>query len=329
MSTLWAITGATGLVGNNLTRALCEAGQRVRVLSRGADRRELAGLPVETVVGELEPEPLARLVEGADVVVHAAANVWIGVTGRAEVERVNVGGTEAVCAAMARHAPRARLVQVSSVDALGLGTRAQPADETTAPRPSEGGVAYVDSKRAADAVVRRAVAGGLDAVLVHPTFMIGPWDWRPSSGRMLLEVARGRALVAPAGGNNFVDVRDVVAGILRVADRAAAPTGSAWVLGHENLSYREAWTRMARVVGRPAPLLETPRWVGLAVAQLLHAPLALGVPEGPVNPATTRMSFLPHYFDASKATRELGLTWRPLEVACADAWAWFSAHGYR
>lgn len=329
MARLWAITGATGLVGNNLVRRLCAAGEHVRVLSRGAQRRELAGLPVETVVGELEPAPLAQLVAGADVVVHAAANVWIGTTGRREAERVNVLGTVAVCDAIADAGRRARLVHVSSVDALGLGTRERPATETTPPRPSEGGVPYVDTKRAADAAVRAAIGRGLDAVIVHPTFMIGPWDWRPSSGRMVLEVARGRALVAPSGGNNFVDVRDVVTGIERVADRGVAGRGSAWILGHENLSYREAWTRMARVVGAFAPVAETPRWVGHAVASLLEVPIALGIPEGAINPATTRMSFLPHYFDAGLATRELGLTWRPLEVATADAWAWFQAHGYR
>jgi nucleoside-diphosphate-sugar epimerase len=145
---------------------------------------------------------------------------------------------------------------------------------------------------------------------------------------MLLELARGKGLIAPRGGNNFVDVRDVVAGILRVADPKLALCGSAWILGNENLSYVEAWTRMAKVVGARPPLAETPRWLGLAVATMLHAPRLLGIPEGDINPASTRMSFLPHYFDPSKAQRLLGIVPTPLDVAFADAWAWFQAHGY-
>lgn len=328
LPTRWAVTGATGLVGNNLVRALCAEGVDVRVLARGGARRELAGLPVRVVAGDLSEGPLAELVDGVDVVVHAAANVWVGTQGREELRRVNVDGTRQVCDAIVA-AGGARLVQVSSVDALGLGTRAVPATEETAPREHEGGVAYVDTKREADRVVREFIARGLDAVFVHPTYMLGPWDWRPSSGKMLLEIAKGKGIFAPAGGNNFVDVRDVVKGIVAVADRARAVNGSAWILGHENLSYREAWTRMAAVVGAKRPLGEVPRWVGGVVAAALEVPLALGVKEGEINPATTRMSFLPHYFDPGKAQRELGIAPTPLETAFADAWAWFGEHGYR
>lgn len=329
LPTRLAVTGATGLVGNNLVRALCAKGADVRVLARGGARRELEGLPVRVVAGDLSPGPLAELVDGVDVVVHAAANVWVGTQGREEMRRVNVEGTRLVCEAMVAAGAGRRLVQVSSVDALGLGTRASPATEETQPKEHEGGVAYVDTKREADSVVREFIARGLDAVFVHPTYMIGPWDWRPSSGKMLLEIAKGKGLLAPAGGNNFVDVRDVVNGIVAVADPSRAPVGSAWILGHENLTYLEAWSRMATVVGCRKPLGETPRWLGTVAAALMEVPLALGMKEGEINPASTRMSFLPHYFDPGKAQRELGIVPTPLETAFADAWAWFGEHGYR
>lgn len=316
-------------MGNNLVRSLLAGGDRVRVLVRGAGRKELDGLDVEQIVGDLKAADVGRLVEGADVVVHAAANVWVGITGREEMARVNVGGTQVVCDAVRARAPGVRLIHVSSVDALGLGTKEAPANEDTLPRTSEEGVAYVDTKRAADRVVRAAILGGVDAVLVHPAYMIGPWDWRPSSGKMLLEIKRGKGVIAPSGGNNFVDVRDVVAGIVAAADPQRAATGSGWILGHENLTYVEAWTRMAKVVGARPPMAETPRWAGFALAKALELPLALGLKEGEINPATTRMSFLPHYFDPSRAQRAFGITPTPLETAFRDAWEWFSARGYR
>lgn len=318
----WAVTGATGLVGNNLVRALVSRGCDVTVLARGKDRKELRGLPVRVEPGDLGDEAaLRRCFAGVDVVVHAAASVWVGTTGREEAERVNVEGTRAVCAAMPESA---WLLHVSSVDGLGLGTRERPADETTAPRDEEGGVPYVDTKRAADRVVR---ASGRPHVIVHPTYMLGPWDWRPSSGQMVREVAAGKARLAPSGGNNFVDVRDVCAAMLTLAERG--PDGSAWVLGNENLTYREAWTKIAGVVGARPPVGEVPGFVGSALAGLLSVPLALGMREGVINPATVRMSFLPHYFDPSKARRELGMAATPIEEAARAAWEWFGANGYR
>ena len=184
----WAITGGTGLVGNNLVRRLVAAGAEVRVLSRRKPRREFAGLAVEEIEGDVtDPASLARLCEGAECVVHAAALVEIRHGGRDEFEKVNVGGT----AAMLRAVPRgARLVHVSTVDALGVRTRDNPSDEDTAPQPHEGGVPYVDTKRAADKLV---LGSEQDWVIVYPTYMIGPWDWRPSSGRMLLASSRHRA----------------------------------------------------------------------------------------------------------------------------------------
>lgn len=317
----WAVTGATGLVGNNLVRRLLGLGAQVSVLARGTGRKELEGLSVRVVRGDLEDR--AALVDcfaGADVVAHAAAAVWVGETGDEELRRVNVEGTRRVCEALPAGA---RLVQVSTVDALGYGTREAPADEDTPPRPGEEGVGYVATKREADGVVR---SSGVDHVIVYPTYMFGPWDWRPSSGKMILEVARGRGRLAPPGANNFVDVRDVVEGLVAAA---SAPPGSRWVLGGEDLPYHQAWTLIARVTGGAPPWGTLPRWVGPVAAAALRVPVALGFKEGELNAATTRFGFLDHCFSAARARQHLGLPSTPIETAIRDAWAWFQAHGYR
>ncbi len=317
----WAVTGGTGLVGNNVVRALVAAGAEVRVLSRRPPRREFAGLPVEEVPGDLDDTAaLSRLFAGVDVVVHAAAMVEVRLGGRAEMEAVNVKGTENVLAALPEGV---RLIHVSTVDALGMRSRAQPADEDCAPAAHEGGVPYVDTKRLAD---QRVLAHGGNTVIVYPTYMIGPWDWRPSSGKMLLEIASGKGLFAPPGGNNFVDVRDDVAGILAAA---SAPAGGRWILGGENLSYREAWTRMAAATGARPPIGELPRWAMLGAAGTVDLARRVGVREGEINAASIRMSTLPHYFSPARAIRELGMPQSPLDAAFADAWAWFGEMGMR
>ncbi len=323
MGRVWAITGATGLLGNNLVRELVARGEHVRVLARGgARRRELAGLDVEVFDGDLrDAGTLAACVSGADLVVHAAAVVQVGRQGARDMHAVNVEGTRAVCDAVP---PGARLVHVSSVDALGIRSLAHPADEDTPPHPSEEIAPYVTTKRAADRVVRTS---GTDFVIVHPTFMLGPWDWKPSSGAMLRAIARGQGRIAPPGANNFVHVRDVVLGILAAAE---GPRGRAWILGNENCTYRDAWTRFAGAIGAPAPLATLPRGLVEPLATGLDAWWArmgvLGVREGELNGPALRMGGVPHVFDVTRARRELGLPATPIEEAAREGWAWMRDH---
>ena len=317
----WAVTGGTGLVGNNLVRLLVARGAEVKVLSRRPPRREFAGLPVEEVPGDLDDEGALRaLMADAEVVVHSAAMVDIRRANREEFARINVEGTRHVLDAMPSSA---RLVHVSTVDALGIRTRENPSDEDTAPAPHEGGVPYVDTKRAADLLVQNS---GLDWVIVYPTYMVGPWDWKPSSGRMILEVASGKARAAPSGGNNFVDVRDVVKAIVVAASKLR---GGRWILGNENLSYAEAWAVMAEVTGAKPPLGSLPGWMGGLAAGALGLAERVGMKEGDINAASVSMSFLPHYFAPERARRELGMGQTPLREAVAEAWRWFGENGRR
>ena len=321
------VTGATGLVGNNVVRQLVARGVPVRALVRGGPRsaeRAFAGLPVDTIAGGLHDESaLRRAADGVAVIVHAAAMVHCGWRHLAEMRRTNVAGTRSV--ARAARLAGARLVHVSSVDALGLRHDGLPADEDTPP----GGMLecpYVVTKREAETVVLDEVARGLDAVIVNPVYMIGPWDWKPSSGRMLLEVAAGRGSFAPPGANDFFDVRDVAAGILAAIDRGQI--GRRYILGGHPLSYLEAWRIFARAAGRMPPLGVAPPalvrvagWVGDLAGLFSRR-------EPPVNSAATGMSLLAHNFDCRRAERELGYVYRPFETTVQDAWEWFVAHGF-
>jgi len=330
------VTGATGLVGNNVVRQLVNRNDTVRVLVRPgqrpdpvADSRQAAGgvfaaLPVDMVSAGLHDEvAMQKAVDGATHVIHSAAMVHCGWRHLAEMRHVNVEGTRVVARAARRAG--ARLIHVSSVDAIGLRSDGVPADEETPP----GGMLecpYVVTKRQAEAAVLEEVDKGLDAVIVNPVYMIGPWDWKPSSGRMLLEVGAGRGLFAPPGSNDFVDVRDVAQGILSAMSRGQ--TGRRYILGGQALSYLDAWRIFARVSGRLQPLGIAPRpfvhmagWCGDLASLLTRREL-------PVNSAATGMSMLAHNFSCNRAEAELGYTRRPFEAAAQDAWDWFVGHAY-
>jgi dihydroflavonol-4-reductase len=323
------VTGGTGLVGNNVVRRLLGRGHAVRVLVRrhtGAapGDRALDGLSVDRVTGGLDDEQaLRRGLEGASCVVHSAAMVHCGWRHLDEMRRVNVEGTRVV--ARAARLSGARLVHVSSVDALGLRTDGLPADEETRP----GGMPecpYVVTKREAEAVVLEEIDRGLDAVIVNPVYMIGPWDWKPSSGRMLLEVAAGRGLFAPPGSNDFVDVRDVATGILAALDRGQC--GRRYILGGHRLTYLEAWRVFARIAGRMQPLGLAPRPFVRAAGLVGDMAGLFRSREPDVNSAATQMSMLDHNFTSRRARQELDYHYRPFDETVADAWQWFLDHGY-
>lgn len=318
------VTGATGLVGNNVVRELLAQGHAVRVLSRStAAARPLEGLDVERAVGDVcDPTSVEAAVQGAAAVVHAAAEVRIGRTGLALQRAVNVEGTRHVADAARRAG--IRLVHVSTCDAIGNGTPEQPADEHSPLPPAR--VPYVITKREAERVVLGNVVAGLDAVIVNPAFMIGPWDWKPSSGKMLLEVANGRGFFAPRGSASLCDVRDVALGI--VSALARGTKGQRYILAGRTFSWLEIWRKFAEVSGgrrpvcRAGPLMI---WIGGWGGDVWGM---LCRHEPAFNSGAARHAWQDRYYSSAKAERELDYIIRPAEETIHDAWAWFQDFGY-
>jgi len=319
------VTGATGLLGGNLVRLLMEQGRRVRVLTRAqSDPRALEGLDAERFEGDVcDAESVRAAANGVDCIAHCAAYVQIGWSHMDTHRAVNFHGAKNV-ADVAREFGL-RMVHVSTVDAIGLGTNEQPADEFHF-RPHRVLCPYVVTKGEAEEMIRRQVDQGLDAVIVNPTFMLGPFDWKPSSGRMLLEVARHGPLAAPRGGNNFCDARDVAAGVIGAAERGEP--GERYILGGENLTFFDAWRLFARAAGSRRPKVRLGPVLPYLTGKFGDIAAKVRGREGEINSAAVQMSMLPHYFKSDRAERELGYTHRPLEETVADAWHWFCDNGY-
>jgi len=318
------VTGGTGLVGNNVVRLLADQGERPRVLIRASsDPRPLEGLDVETVLGDLcDVACLRRACQGVHVVIHCAAKVELSRFGAREQWRVNVEGTENVAKIAKRHA--ARLVHVSSLDALGLAPRSAPGDETSRPT-HRAPCPYVTTKREAERRVLEHVADGLDGLIVNPGFVLGPWDWKPSSGRMLLKVARGHAWLAPRGINTFCDARHVAAGIVATVGRGR--TGARYVLGGECFNYREAWTILAKVTGGRAPLVQVGPVAPYIAGRCGDLFTLLTGRSADVNSASVAMARQSKCFLSTRAEAELGYHPGTLRAAAECAWSWFQEYG--
>ncbi len=318
------VTGATGLVGNNVVRLLLEQGRKVRALTRAIpSKRPLEGLDVEIVHGDVDDiDSLERACEGVDLVIHAAGYVRVGWTNQAEHRRVNTDGTRHVAQAAKRVG--ARMVFVSTVNTINNGSDEGLADEET-PHLWEVNCPYVTSKAEAERLIIQMVGNGFNATIVNPTYMLGPWDWKPSSGKMILEVASGTGVLAPPGGNTFCDVRDVAAGILKAAEHGQP--GRRYILGGHPLSYIEAWEIISSITGGRAPRGK--------LGPLLLTLVGLGgnlwgriAQEPDFNSAAMTFAKLPMNFSSRRAEEELGYKIRPFEETVQDAWDWFCENGY-
>ena len=322
------VTGATGLLGANVARALLDAGHAVRVTHRPSSKTTAVdGLDVESAEMTLEDAAsVGHALQGCDAVVHSAGAVWIGSMRRDWFERVNIEGTRTVCRA-AQDAGVKRMVHVSTVDALGVSPGEVVDDEETPPNLAHLDCCYVDTKRAAEEVVQGFVKDGLACTIVNPTTMYGPWDVGPSSGQMLLNVGNGQVLVAPRGGGNFVDVRSVASGVVAALERGQP--GRRYILGGENLSYLEIMGRIARITGARPPLGEAPSMLLGFVGALGGLWGRVTGVEPELNPAAMRMAVMHRYYSSERARAELDYRWSDLDDAIADAWKWFGEHGYR
>ena len=319
------VTGATGLVGNNVVRLLLDRGEQVRVLVRvNSDPRPLDGLDVERVVGDVrDAESVAQACRGAGAIIHAAGYVRYGWSEAKNHEEINVGG--ACHVADAAKAAGVRLAYVSTADTVAVATNHQPVAEDT-PGGDPVPCPYVLSKRQAEHEVLRRASEGLDVVVVNPTFMLGPWDWKPSSGKILLAAARCWSPLAPSGAKNFCDVRDVAAGAFAALQHGTA--GRRYLLGGENLEFIDAWRLFCDVTGQHRPWLRSGPLLSEAGGRLGDFWGRLTGNEPDLNSAAVAASRQCHWYDSSRAIQELGYQIRPLRKTVEDAWAWFREYGY-
>jgi len=315
------VTGATGHVGSNLVRMLLGRGESVRALVRDG-RRALDGLDVECVSGHVhDPGGLDKAMKGVSEVFHLAAVISILGDRNGEVARVNVEGTRAV-ARSARQAGVRRMVHMSSCHAFDLD--ASSIDETSA-RPKPTDPFYNRSKALGEAALREEIALGLDAVIVNPTGVIGPFDFGPSRmGRFFLALARGGLPSLIDGGFDFVDVRDLAASTIAAATKGR--TGENYLLGGRYVHVRDVAAAAAAVTGVRAPRIVAPMWIARAGAPIMDV-FGNATGKEPLYTSESLHALRAGRIDSKRAAAELGHAPRPLADTVGDVYAWFEQTG--
>ena len=323
------VTGGTGFIGGALVRHLLEEGHQVQALVRpGADTRQLDGLPVETVAGDLaDLESLQQGITGCDWVFHVAALYSYWGHQADDFYRTNVEGTRRVLEA-ARQEGVAGVVYTSSIAALGVHLDRTPATEETPSSLKDRIGAYQRSKFLAQQVAEEYARQGLPVVIVNPSTPVGVGDHKPTpTGQIIVDYLNGRMFAYVDTGLNIVDVEDVAAGHLLAAERGRI--GERYILGGENLTLRQILDLLAEISGRPPARFRIPHAVAQAWSYLDVALARLNPRRVPAaTPEKVRLSRRYEFFDPDKAVRELGLPQTPAREGLRKAVEWYLAHGY-
>jgi dihydroflavonol-4-reductase len=316
------VTGGTGFLGYHLVRQLRELESRVRIFS-------LPPRPTHPIFNELDVEKVFGDVcdKGAvqcaivdcDAILHTAGSVSVWGPALQRMREVHAVGTENIFAAANR---KAQIVHVSSIVAVGATDRQRVFSEESSFNLERVRVDYVHAKLAAERIALNAGRSNRHAVVVNPGYLIGPEDHECSvMGRYCLRFWKGRVLIAPTGGMNLVDVRDVATGILLAAEHGQS--GSRYILGGENHKMKA----FMRLLAEAASM--RPRGIPVIAALPLRAVALLAEGRAWFTGRETypsfqhvRMNRLDWFVSSERAEMELGYRSRPLRETLSDTYQW-------
>ncbi len=315
------LTGASGFVGSHVLDALLARGYRVRALVRGGWD---APPGVISVAGDLrDAGALVSALCGCRYLIHTAALYSFSSRDRAAIAAVNIGGTSGILEA-ARMAGVERCVVTSSSSALPPSSASHPATESDWASAPHRGWSYHASKLAGE---RAALSARIPVTTVLPTAPVGPRDRRPTpTGKIIVDLLRGRMPATLGGGLNVVAVEDVATAHVLALERGRP--GERYIAGGVNVSLAELWGLISRAAGRPERTVRLPYAVAVAAARMdaLRVRLTGGEPAIPLE--GVRMGRLEMYSSSARAVAELGYRPSSADDAIDRAVRWYRENGY-
>ena len=333
------VTGATGFLGAHLVRQLAQRGAEIHCIIRkpnplvSEEEVKRLGLHLHTIPlidHRVEVEALARVMDGAEFIYHLAGVFDPSPGGEDRMVNLHVFGTRALLKAAQKASVR-RFVHCSSSITVPFGSKESPATEAGwfDPTPIYGVSGALRSYYNSKLQSEDLVLGwhGIERVVVNPDYIIGSLDVKPTSGQLILSMAKHPVWFYPLGGKCFLGAEDCAQAHIAAAEKGRS--GERYLLGWENLSYLELMSMIAEVVGCSPPKFPIPyRAMKLAarlgkIANRLDAHRFAGL-----EPQVLMSMQQERYRDGSKMCQELGITPRPIYESIESAYRWFCQQGY-
>lgn len=322
------VTGGNGFLGSWTVRKLVEAGHEVSCLLRAqSDVSELKDSKFHRVKGDVTHlDSLLKAFQGMDAVFHLAGLIAYKAADRRKMEMVNVQGTKNVIEACLKNKVP-RLVHVSSVVAVGASyDKSHILNENSEYEISGLNLGYFETKHKAELAVLDAVKNqGLNAVVVNPATVYGPGDAKKGSRKTQIKVAQGKFPFYTSGGVNVVPVANCVDGI--VAAYTKGKTGERYILSGENMTIEKLFGIIAEAAGVSPPTRKMPSLLLHILGFIGDSVSPMKIPF-PVSRENAWTATLFHWFDSSKAQKELDFKPGSAQDAIRSSVKWMKENGY-
>ncbi len=308
------VTGAEGIIGAHVALQLSQSGFAVRALvERERGFEGLEGQGVELFRGSLlHAESITPALDDVTAVFHCALDRSVRPEINLRLGDLNLNGTRNLLISMTRSGIE-EMVHVGSAFSFGGGSMEAPGTEETPYNGGRFGLTCLDSARSVqELVLRFADDGRVRCVIVNPTLVIGAGG-NDSPSSALFKWVRSGARSFPSGGINVVDARDVAEAAVRALGRGRP--GQCYILGSENLSYRELLTRVASAIGLPTPDRPATDRSVLLKARALSALGNVTRHRPLLGNGLARLVVSELYYSSEKAARELGFSPSPVDGA--------------
>ena len=323
------VTGASGHIGNNLIAELIKKQYDVRILVRSDIPNYLTHFPLEVCKGDiLRLESLYKATQDVDTVFHLAAKIAITNREEAVVRKTNIQGTQNVVDACLKNQVK-KLVHFSSVHALIPNfkpSNTAPIIDENSPLALESVNSYDQSKAYAEKIVHDSCKQGLHAVVLNPTGVIGPNDYKLSlMGIAIIKIFKGCMPILVRGGFNFVDVRDVVQGAITAAEKGKS--GERYILGGHDVNMHELVRLISIVKQKKMTTLFLPPSMLYYMAPFLEFFSKITNTQPLFTKYSIKTLMKPPRVDCRKAENELGYKKTEIATTIHDTLHWFSLFG--
>ena len=311
------VTGASGFLGSWLCKELRKEGWEVHALLRPtSDRSALTEQGLCFHTGDVtDLDSFTRSARGMDLIFHLAGLVSHSEKQLKAMWEVNVQGTThaiEVC-----RVQKAKLIHISSVVTVGASVRPIVLNEESPYDFSLSQIGYFSSKKEAEIRVQSACkTGKISAVILNPSTVYGAGDMQKISRRVQLKVAQGRFPFYTSGGVSVVDVLSVVKACMQAVEKGKQ--GERYILSGDNISIKELFSLIAKAAKVKPPFIPLNHFLLRILAELGTGLQNLGL-AFPISQESARLASLYHWFDHSKAERELDFSPKKAEQAIKES----------
>jgi dihydroflavonol-4-reductase len=316
------VTGSNGLLGSNLMLELLGLNYKVKGLVRNPSTYLGPNHPnLELVQGSLFDD-LTEIMEGCFSVIHVAAETSPNLLNYSDYHKTNVEGTMNLLHA-AVEKKLEKFLFVSTANTVGYADDFNSGEEHQPMKAPYDQSYYALSKLEAEERILQ-YSDRISILITNPTFMLGAYDTKPSSGRIILMGANKKIVFCPPGGKNFVNVRDVAKGLISCLE--FGNNGEKYLLSGENMSYREFFIKLNALHNRNPVMVNIPKLILMFLGHAGEILRRLNIKTS-LSLVNMKILCVDNYYSNKKSKRELKLRYQPIEQGITEALTYFKEKG--